>query len=66
MIWPPQPRRVVQRIPAPSTTTNGPGDILIDEYGNRYRVLWPGEASIIRSGTAVGSIYTLYPNGTIS
>lgn len=58
------PRYVVQRIAGPQTCP-GPGDILVDNLGNRYREVDRYEAQMIRQGTA-GSVATLYPNGTIS
>jgi hypothetical protein len=54
----------VQRIAGPGTAP-GAGDTIIDNQGNRYRVVSEGEASIIRSGTTACAIRTLYSDGTI-
>lgn len=48
---------VVGREPGPGTAT-GAGDILIDNHGNRYRVVDDIEASMIRNSTG-GHVYTV-------
>jgi len=63
VLWGP-PRYVVNRLPGPGTCT-GEGDILIDNQGGRWRVVSDAEAQMMRQGTMVTAIATLYPNGTI-
>lgn len=56
-------RFVSHREPGPGTMT-GAGDIIVDNYGNRYRVLDAGEAQSIRNSTG-GQVYTIGWDGSI-
>lgn len=56
-------RYVVSSVPGPGTAT-GEGDILIDNRGNRYRVVSDQEADMIRNSTG-GWVATLRPDGSI-
>ena len=55
--------RVVGREPGPGTAT-GEGDTLIDNNGNRYRVVSDAEAAMLRSGTG-SNVRELHNDGTI-
>lgn len=51
------PARIVQHISSGSTCGNG--DILVDENGNRWRLIEEVEKSILTSGTAVAVVRTI-------
>lgn len=54
---------IVSREPGPQTAS-GPGDIIIDSHGRRYREIDSADAARLRN-TTNGQVYTLHSDGTI-
>jgi uncharacterized membrane protein len=59
----PERKFIVARHAGPGTAS-GAGDTVIDNHGNRYRIIDDGEASMIRQSTG-GQVYTIENDGTI-
>lgn len=45
-------------------TATGSGDVVVDDRGQRYRIVDAAEAQMIRNSTG-GMVYRLYPDGTV-